>query len=149
MYREVEVNLNSAKSCIYCTHLIPVSLYTLIPVSLYVLDRNQYNRPKAPPDSYSGSVINPYRRHRRVKDEEKISRDVWEDYAQQILDLVLYDVEDCQALRNFEPVKNNTHCIFSRTSVLWGARDYDSELSLGIALHRIAIFGLVPQINLS
>lgn len=66
-----------------------------------------------------------------MKDEEKVPAEVQRQYAATILDLVLYDVEDCQALRNFEPVKANTHCIFSKNSVLWGARDYDPELTLG------------------
>ena len=94
------------------------------------MDRNQYNRPKPTPDPYS-SDSNPYRKHRRVKDESKISPDLWKDYTVQILDMVLYDVENCETLRNFDPVKNNTHCTFSKTARLWGARDYDSQLSLG------------------
>lgn len=99
-------------------------------MSLYVLDRNRYNTPTANVDPLPDA--NPYRRHRRVKDEDKIPVHVRDKYSRAILDLVLYDdMEDCEALRNFEPVKNNTHCIFSKNSVLWGARDYDSELFLG------------------
>ena len=94
-------------------------------MSLYVLDRNRYNRYDPLPDS------NPYRRHRRVKDEDKIPTEVSSKYARKILDLILYDMEDCEALRNFEPVKNNTHCIFSKNAVLWGSQDYDTELPLG------------------
>jgi hypothetical protein len=101
-------------------------------VSLYILDRNRYNK-DAQDKADSLLDINPYRRHKRVKDEEKVPTEVWEKYARQILDLVLYDVEDNEALRNFETVKNNTHCIFSKSSVLWGARDYDVELTLGKA----------------
>ena len=97
-------------------------------MSLYVLDRNSYNKdPQLKPDL----DINPYKRHKRVKDEEKVPTEIWEKYARQVLDLVLYDVEDTEALRNFEPVKNNTHCIFSRGSLLWGAQDYDTGLTVG------------------
>ena len=98
-------------------------------VSLYILDRNSYNKPAAKPEKFED--YNPFRRHKQVKDEDKIPSDVREKYSRSVLDLVLYDMEDCQALRNFEPVKNNTHCIFSKKSVLWGARDYDTELTLG------------------
>lgn len=92
-------------------------------MSLYVLDRNRYNKP-----SESKAVsTNPYRRHRKVKDEEKVPAEIWDKYTRQVLDLV----EECEALRNFEVVKNNTHCIFSKKAVLWGAQDYDEELSIG------------------
>ena len=96
-------------------------------VSLYVLDRNQYNKP----EPKVAGTTNPYRRHKRVKDEEKVPVEIWEKYAREILDLVLYDVENCEALTNFEPVKSNTHCIFSKGSVLWGAQDYDMTLTIG------------------
>lgn len=98
-------------------------------VSLYILDRNKYNQ-QPEPNGEPFADHNPYKRHRRVKDEEKVPAEIWDKYTRQILDLVLYDVEDCEALRNFETVKNNTHCIFSKRSVLWGARDYDKELTL-------------------
>lgn len=99
-------------------------------MSLYILDRNKYNQ-QPEPNGEPFADHNPYKRHRRVKDEEKVPAEIWDKYTRQILDLVLYDVEDCEALRNFETVKNNTHCIFSKRSVLWGARDYDKELTLG------------------
>lgn len=75
-------------------------------------------------------------RHKRVADEEKISDDLKLSYTQRILDHVLYDVENCQALRNFDAVKMNTHCTFARTAVLWGARDYDNNLSIEANVER-------------
>ena len=94
-------------------------------MSLYILDRNKYEvRPKHPP------IKNPYKGKRKT-DESNVPPDVYDKYSQQILDLVLYDAEDCQALRDFEPVKMNTHCIFAKNSVLWGSKDYDRNLSLG------------------
>ncbi len=60
-----------------------------------------------------------------------MSVEIKEKYTKQILDLVMYDMENCEALRNFDAVKNNTHCIFSKKSILWGAFDYDKELSIG------------------
>ncbi len=99
-------------------------------MSLYILDRNKYNeQPESTPDSLT--LKNPYRGHKKVKDEDKVPGAIWEQYARQILALVLYDVENCEALRNFEPVKNSTHCIFSRMSSLWGAWDYDGRLTVG------------------
>lgn len=99
-------------------------------MSLYVLDRNKYNVPPVPKEDY----YNPYRKHRKVKNEEKVPAEIWDKYSRQILNMVLYDVENCDTLRNFEEVKNNTHCIFSKNSVLWGAQDYDVNLSIGESL---------------
>lgn len=73
-----------------------------------------------------------------MRDENKIPRDLHDRYSQLILDLVLYDAEECQALRDFESIKMNTHCIFAKKSILWGARDYDRTLSLGKE-HRLYI----------
>ena len=98
-------------------------------VSLYLLDRNKYEVTPEPQKSLT--VKNPYKGKRRVKDESKIPPDIHEKYAQLILDLVLYDAEECRALREFEPIKMNTHCIFAKNSILWGARDYNAALSLG------------------
>lgn len=96
-------------------------------VSLYLLDRNRYS--ETPRETFPGS--NPFKRKRRVKDEDKIPANVRAKFTEDILDLVLYDVENCQALRDFEPVKMNTHCIFAKKSILWGACDYDQDLSVG------------------
>lgn len=59
-----------------------------------------------------------------------MSDDLRNKYTEDILDFVLYDVEDNQAIQNFEPVKSNTHCIFSQQATVWGCRDYDRALSL-------------------
>ena len=91
------------------------------------MDRNRYS--ETPRETFPGS--NPFKRKRRVKDEDKIPANVRAKFTEDILDLVLYDVENCQALRDFEPVKMNTHCIFAKKSILWGACDYDQDLSVG------------------
>ena len=96
-------------------------------VSLYLLDRNHFT--EKPQEIFPGT--NPYKRKRRVKDEDRVPPNIREKFTEQILDLVLYDVENCQALRDFEPVKMNTHCIFAKKSILWGACDYDQSLSVG------------------
>ncbi|CAI8010840.1 hypothetical protein GBAR_LOCUS7097 [Geodia barretti] len=98
-------------------------------VSLYVLDRNKYQT-KPNQQSNTSSVKNPYKGTRRVKDESNIPPDVREKYTDRILDLVLYEVEETRALREFEPIKMNTHCIFARKSILWGSRDYHKSLSV-------------------
>ena len=97
-------------------------------VSLYLLDRNQY---KVPPLVPSFPAKNPYKGTRKLKDEESIPSETKQQYVDKILNFVLYDAEDCQALRNFEPVMSNTHCIFAKKSVIWGARDYDRKLTVG------------------
>lgn len=74
---------------------------------------------------------NPYKGKRKVKDEEKVPQNLKEKYVEQILDLVLYDVENCEVLKNFEPVQRNTHCTFAKRSLLWGSQDYDKSLTVG------------------
>ena len=101
--------------------------HTRCAVSLYLLDRNRFS--EEPKPTFPGT--NPYKRKRRVKDEEKVPPNVREKFAEDIQDLVLYDVENCQALRDFEPVQMNTHCIFAKKAILWGAYDYDRGLSVG------------------
>ena len=108
-------------------------------VSLYVLDRNKY-QPKPNQQSNAFSVKNPYKGRRRVKDETKIPPDIQEKYTELILDQVLYNAEECQALRDFEPVKINTHCIFARKSILWGSKDYDKSLSVGQLSRKRSVF---------
>ena len=92
------------------------------------MDRNAYLY-QSTTTSFPGK--NPYRRKKRVKDEDKIPENIKQKYAEKILDLVLYDVENCQAVRNFEPIQVNTHCTFAKKSILWGAVDYDRSLSVG------------------
>ena len=96
-------------------------------MSLYVLDRNSYNLPA----TSKSSGTNPYKGKRRVKDEDEIPLNITNIYTKDILEFVLYDVYNTEALRNFKTVQNNTHCIFSKRAILWGARDYDVELSIG------------------
>ena len=97
-------------------------------VSLYLLDRNQYN---APPPTPLFPAKNPYKGSRKLNDEDKVSSEVKAQYVEKILNLVLYDAENCQALTNFEPIMSNTHCIFAKKSVIWGARDYDRTMTVG------------------
>ena len=107
----------------------PSKIFPLLSsVSLYVLDRNAYEE-KPKPEPFPGK--NPYKGKRRVRDESKIPAAVQEKCMQQVLDLVLYDAEECRALRDFETVKMNTHCTFAKKAILWGAQDYDRSLSLG------------------
>lgn len=98
-------------------------------MSLYILDRNKYSHGTSQKEQFP--IQNPYRRKKRVRDEEKLGLEVVNKYVAGILDLVLYDVESCEALQNFQVIQNNTDCIFSKRAVLWGARDYDQELSVG------------------
>lgn len=75
-------------------------------------------------------------RHRKVNDEENVPNELLNEYVQKILNYVLYDVENSKTLLNFEPIKMNTHCIFSQNSLLWGAPDYRYDLSLETNVER-------------
>ena len=120
-----------ASTCILLIHNHVHNFVCVFTVSLYVLDRNKYTT-KTDPTSNNLQLKNPYKGKRRVRDEDKIPADVRDKYTQLILDVVLYDAEGGRTLREFEPVKMNTHCIFAKKSILWGARDYDRALSLGM-----------------
>ena len=74
-------------------------------------------------------------RLRRVS-EEGVPDSLIQKYVTKVLDHVMYNVDDNQTLVHFEPVKANTHCIFSKTSVLWGARDWNPKLSLEANVER-------------
>ena len=91
-----------------------------------MLDRNQYNGNKV-----NLELSNPYGKKKRVREEENLPPEIVSKYVQGLLDLVLYDVEECAAVNNFKPIQNNTHCLFSKKAKLWGAKDYDSDLTLG------------------
>lgn len=97
-------------------------------VSFYLLDRNPYKEP-APTPLFTAK--NPYKGSRKLKDEDQVSPEVREQYVERIINLVLYDAENCQALKNFEPIMSNTHCIFAKKSVVWGAKDYDTTRTVG------------------
>lgn len=101
--------------------------FTLCAASLYVLDRDKYSVtvPEKRP------AKNQFKGKRKIKDEDQISPQLRESFTNQILDLVLYDVEDCQALRNFEIIQRNTHCSFSKRAVLWGSHDYQKTVTVG------------------
>lgn len=71
-----------------------------------------------------------FNRKKRVRHEELVPAEICKKYTDMILEFVLYDVKNNQALQNFEQIKTNTHCIFSKQAVLWGCRDYDYALSL-------------------
>ena len=62
--------------------------------------------------------------------DDNVPDNIVNKYTEEILDYVLYDSERCLAVEQFEPVKNNTHCVFAKTAKLWGSRDYDITLSL-------------------
>jgi len=63
-------------------------------------------------------------------DADNIPDKIVKKYTESILNLVLYDAENCEAIDHFEVVKANTHCVFAKTAKLWGSHDYDPALSL-------------------
>ncbi|XP_064385213.1 uncharacterized protein LOC135334087 [Halichondria panicea] len=119
--------------CLFLITSLSLNWYSFLSIialliSLYILDRNSYNTASEKPLQFPGK--NPYKGKKRVKDEEKISPETKEKFVEQILDLVLYDVENCAALRNFDIIQQNTHCTFAKRAMLWGSRDYDTSMSL-------------------
>ena len=111
----------------YCRQSANFLHAKLYAVSLYVLHEERETSKSSDP------FLDPkrYKQSKRIRDEDKVPQKVKEIFANQIVDYSLYDVENCQALRNFEPVQMNTHCTFAKKAVLWGARDYDTSLSVG------------------
>ena len=71
-------------------------------------------------------------------DEESVPDSLIQKYVIKVLDHVMYNADDNQTLVHFEPIKANTHCIFSKMSDLWGARDWDRKLSLEANVDRSA-----------
>jgi hypothetical protein len=51
-------------------------------------------------------------------------------YLDKILTFVSYDAAASEILDHFASVKQNTECLFARTSKIWGARPFLSTLSL-------------------
>lgn len=48
-----------------------------------------------------------------------------------VCDFVTYDATSVSALQHFQPVQENTECIFAKRAVLWGNRDWDTDIGLG------------------
>jgi hypothetical protein len=48
------------------------------------------------------------------------------------------DDEKLQSLRNFQPIKQNTACVFAKRSLLWGSPNWVESLSLEQNAMRIA-----------
>lgn len=60
-------------------------------------------------------------------DEEELQRAVF--------GFVTYDATSVTALQQFNPVQENTECIFAKKAKLWGNQDWNQELSLGNLSH--------------
>lgn len=116
---------------------------TLPAASLYLLDRSKYDKKR---DADPFPDPQPYKQLKRIRDEEKIPAAVKETFVNQIVDFTLYDAENCQTKKNFEPIQMNTHCTFAKKAVLWGARDYDTSLSIGTCVHCILCYWFAPKL---
>lgn len=113
--------------CIFSNWYIFSALICTL-ASLYLLDRNKYAKKPKVDNSFPDPKS--YRPPKRIRDDDEVPTAIRESFVKNIVDFVLYDAENSQALRNFEPVKMNTHCTFAKRAVLWGARDYDMSLSV-------------------
>lgn len=47
-----------------------------------------------------------------------------------IADLVTYDAEEADSLKDFNVVKANTECIFAKRSKIWGTPSWENDLSI-------------------
>lgn len=64
-------------------------------------------------------------------DEEELQRSV----ERAVFGFVTYDATSVTALQQFNPVQENTECIFAKKAKLWGNQDWNQELSLGNLSH--------------
>ena len=48
-----------------------------------------------------------------------------------VCDFVTYDATSVSALQHFQPIQENTECIFAKRAILWGNRDWDTDIGLG------------------
>ncbi|XP_071110306.1 uncharacterized protein [Haliotis cracherodii] len=63
---------------------------------------------------------------------EKKNRDV--EHA--VCRFVTYDAEDADSVLNFNPIKQNTECIFAKQAKVWGCTGWNSSLSLEENVYR-------------
>lgn len=54
--------------------------------------------------------------------------------AEAVAELVLYDAQNVDSVRNFHVIKCSTECTFAKRSRIWGSPSYDDSLSLGKAV---------------
>ena len=67
-----------------------------------------------------------------AKDEDALPAEMLTNVRRQLADFVTYDGTDVDTLRNFEPIKVRSQCIFAKRAKLWGSADWRPHLSLGL-----------------
>lgn len=73
---------------------------------------------------------NPFVRRREARNNVEAEMTNSSAYLDKILTFVSYDAAASEILDHFASVKQNTECLFARTSKIWGARPFLSTLSL-------------------
>ena len=86
----------------------------------------------SPHSAGSSNVTRKLRAGKHEDEEDVVPKNVVSAYHQQIVDFTLrYDPETSSTLQHFMPVQEGTECIFAKAARLWGAQDWNNNLSLG------------------
>ena len=97
----------------------------LIPASLYLLSPTKKEMPSEEnTEKTTRQIVNEL--YPLVDDAELRSR-----VNGAVCDFVTYDATSVSALQHFQPIQENTECIFAKRAVLWGNRDWDTDIGLG------------------
>lgn len=97
--------------------------------SLYIL--SPAKQPNASSDSDQKTTRHIVNELYPLVDEEELQRSV----ERTVFGFVTYDATSVTALQQFNPVQENTECIFAKKAKLWGNQDWNQELSLGNLSH--------------
>lgn len=102
--------------------------------SLYIL--SPAKQPNASSDSDQKTTRHIVNELYPLVDEEELQRSV----ERAVFGFMTYDATSVTALQQFNPVQENTECIFAKKAKLWGNQDWNQELSLGNLSHTNTLF---------
>ncbi|XP_052713399.1 uncharacterized protein LOC128187182 [Crassostrea angulata] len=114
---------------LFSTFSITISWRSLITfavflASLYIL--SPAKQPNASSESDQKTTRQIVNELYPLVDEEELQRSV----ERAVFGFVTYDATSVTALQQFNPVQENTECIFAKKAKLWGNQDWNQELSL-------------------
>ena len=111
----------------------------LIPASLYLLSPTKKEMPSDDnTEKTTRQIVNELY---PVVDDAKLRSRV----NGAVCDFVTYDATSVSALQHFQPIQENTECIFAKRAVLWGNRDWDTAIGLGTLVVRSAFCCVFPS----
>lgn len=99
--------------------------------SLYILSPAKQPNAGASSDSDQKTTRHIVNELYPLVDEEELQRSV----ERTVFGFVTYDATSVTALQQFNPIQENTECIFAKKAKLWGNKDWNQELSLGNLSH--------------